>query len=350
MPSLPLLSVPKSYRPCIQNLLTDGPRIQDYWLTLFERHLETLARLQVDDRPFDQLPVWADFKHSYLNGLAMIQRQPDLRGKLTVLELTIFREEQFALHGIPDPFLDLKRRENEFAIRLFPEVLAEIDSTSPENRMELIARGLLAGNLFDMGSRAVVEAFESGTFDFRIARNKLRVRPWPIDHLDDWTNRLTITRYRQAIFFVDNAGPDILLGAIPLARELAGRGTRVVLAANTQPALNDITADELVALLPRLTALDTRLSELVSTDRIAVVSSGCGAPLIDLANLSEQCGDEASQSDLLILEGMGRAIESNFDARFSVDAIKVALIKDPMVAETIGVELLDPVFRFEPAP
>ena len=50
-----------------------------------------------------------------------------------------------------------------------------------------------------------------------------------------------------------------------------------------------------------------------------------------------------------MLEGMGRAIESNFDAVFSIDTIKIALIKDTMVAHVIGVELFEPVFRFEPA-
>ena len=350
MLSLPLLAEPQSYRPCIQNLVTDGPRVQDYWLTLFEHHLETLARLPIDGGRFDQLPVWPEFTKSYLDGLAALRRRPDLRGRLTVLELTIYREEQFAKHGITDPFTDLKQRENELALKLYPDVIAEIDAAPPASRLELLAQGLFAGNLFDMGSRAVVEAFESGTFDFRAARRKLKSRPWPIDHLDDWQARLATTSYRQALFFVDNAGPDIVLGAIPFARELAGRGVRVLLAANTRPALNDITAEELGALLPRLINLDTTLADLVRHNRVAIVASGCGSPLVDLADLSPECCRAAADCDLLILEGMGRAIESNFDARFNVDTLKLALIKDAMVAEVLHVNLLDPVFRFDPAP
>ena len=94
MPSLPLIAEPQSYRPCIQNLVTDGPRVQDYWLTLFEHHLETLARLPIDGGRFDQLTVWPEFSKTYLDGLAALRRRPDLRGRLTVLELTIYREEQ----------------------------------------------------------------------------------------------------------------------------------------------------------------------------------------------------------------------------------------------------------------
>ena len=50
---------------------------------------------------------------------------------------------------------------------------------------------------------------------------------------------------RRVIAFVDNAGADIVLGMLPLARELLRMGSEVVLAANTQPAINDITAGEL---------------------------------------------------------------------------------------------------------
>ena len=50
---------------------------------------------------------------------------------------------------------------------------------------------------------------------------------------------------RRVIAFVDNAGADIVLGMLPLARELLRMGSEVVLAANTQPAINDVTAAEL---------------------------------------------------------------------------------------------------------
>merc|ERR1719232_1552291 len=59
-------------------------------------------------------------------------------------------------------------------------------------------------------------------------------------------------RYQRAIIFVDNSGADIVLGMIPLARELLQRGTEVVLAANSLPALNDITASELRSLMKKV--------------------------------------------------------------------------------------------------
>ena len=230
-------------------------------------------------------------------------------------------------------------------------MLGDIDACPPDPRIERLIRGCVAGNLFDMGSKAAVDAFGDGCFDFFDARAKVRPRPWAVDQLDAWRQRLTQRRppYRQALVFVDNSGPDVVLGMLPLARELAGLGVHVVLAANSEPSLNDITAAELQALLATCGLSDKLIGEYVRTGQISVVASGCAAPLIDLACLSQECCRAAANSDLLIVEGMGRAIESNYDACFTVDTVKLALIKDRLVARVLGVNLFDPVFRFEPA-
>ncbi|MFH1419275.1 MAG: ARMT1-like domain-containing protein [Planctomycetota bacterium] len=351
MAVLPLIANPTSYRPCLQDLLADGPVVRNYWLDLFENHIDTLAALPLGEGTLRDHERWPDFRRDYLAGLADLRRNPALRGCLSVLELTRFREEQFAAQGFGDPFTDLKHRENKAALRMLGRVLGDIDDGPPSGRLERLVRGLFAGNIFDMGSKAVADAFQKDRFEFIASRDRIRARPWPVDHLDAWALRLRQRRhaYRQALFFVDNAGPDIVLGVLPLVRHLIRSDIRVVLAANTKPALNDITASELISLLEECRRIDPRLDECVRQAQVTVVASGCGEPLIDLTNLSLECCRAAEESDLLILEGMGRAIESNYDTRFTVDTIKLALIKDPMVAEIIGAKLFDPVFRFEPA-
>ncbi len=348
MAVLPLIAHPETYTPCLQDLLAAGPVIRDYWLDLFDNHLGTLAALPLGEGTLQDHERWDDFRLDYLAGLAALRRDPSLRGSLSVLELTRFREEQLAAQGFGDPFTDLKRRENQAALRMLEHVLGDIDDCAPSEQLERLARGLFAGNIFDMGSKAVAGAFKDGRFEFIASRDKIRARPWPVDHLDAWVLRLRQRpAYRQALFFVDNAGPDIVLGVLPLVRHFVKSGTRVVLAANTKPALNDITASELVPLLEECCKIDPFLDACIRRDEITVVASGCGEPLIDLTALSPECCSAAGESDLLILEGMGRAIESNFDTHFTVDTLKLALIKDPMVAEIIGVKLFDPVFRFD---
>ena len=61
---------------------------------------------------------------------------------------------------------------------------------------------------------------------------------------------------------------------LPFARELLKRGTTVVLAANSAPSINDITAAELEALLPAICRADGLLCKAVSSQRLQV-----GGPL-----------------------------------------------------------------------
>ncbi len=72
---------------------------------------------------------------------------------------------------------------------------------------------------------------------------------------------------------------------LPLARELLKRGTTVVVAANELPSINDMTAAELEALLPQICSSDALLCKAVSSQRLRVVSSGSGLPVIDLSQV-----------------------------------------------------------------
>lgn len=73
-----------------------------------------------------------------------------------------------------------------------------------------------------------------------------------------------------------------LAGMLPLARELTQRGTEVILAANSRPSINDITAPELVDVLNRAAALDCHLGRAVQEECLKVVPSGSDLPVIDL--------------------------------------------------------------------
>lgn len=72
-------------------------------------------------------------------------------------------------------------------------------------------------------------------------------RPFLIDDINLFIDNLRTRAkpYRRAVIFVDNSGADVVLGILPFARELLRLGTDVVLAANTDPAINDVTAAEL---------------------------------------------------------------------------------------------------------
>ncbi|GAA6079575.1 4'-phosphopantetheine phosphatase isoform X1, partial [Tachysurus ichikawai] len=81
-------------------------------------------------------------------------------------------------------------------------------------------------------------------------------RPWLVDAYNQWIERLKGPPHKCALFFVDNSGVDIILGVFPFVRELLIRGTEVVLASNSSPALNDVTNSELQIVTERIAAMD----------------------------------------------------------------------------------------------
>ena len=138
-------------------------------------------------------------------------------------------------------------------------------------------------------------------------------------------------RYAKACLFVDNAGSDVVLGMLVLARELLKAGTRVVLAANELPNINDVTADELALmftpLADRPSVEDAILRNAAAEGNLSVVSTGSDLPVIDLSDLSPDFVQSTSDCDLIVLEGMGRGIETNLLAQFRCDALNIGMIK-----------------------
>lgn len=52
-------------------------------------------------------------------------------------------------------------------------------------------------------------------------------------------------------------------------------------------------------------------------------------------------------ADLIVVEGMGRAIHTNFYAQFSCDSLKVAVLKNRWLARKLGGDMFSVVFKFE---
>lgn len=258
------------------------------------------------------------------------------------------------------------------------------------------------------------------------ARTTLSQRPWKIDHFDAFAEAWfradpgaaerpgpLHSAYRRVILFVDNAGADVVLGMLPLARELLRNGAEVVMAANTSPAINDVTAEELVALvahvaeldpviasaretaialqaawhgsippppgMPRRVASSDRLHLLVPAAETAagagaanthpatigkdvpeagmryttgpalfVVPSGSGSPCLDLRRVSDTLADATVGADLVVIEGMGRSVHTNYNTRLRCDCLKLAMIKNKHVAEMLcGGAVYDCVCRFD---
>ena len=347
---LPLLSDPAHYVACPWDL-GRMPEFRAYWLELFRNHFPRLMDQASRDGnrrlvPLERLEQARDDFNAYLDAIA---REPEKFGRLSIIEICKARERSLRRFDIDDPYRHAKQRENDTALKLLPDLLKQLEELSPSMRSETLVRGIFAGNIFDLGAVDTESRFRDQGVDFHAVRGELKGRPWLIDDFDQWAVRMDGQPYRGALLFVDNAGSDIVLGMIPFARELLRRGTEVIITANTSPSLNDVTCDELIDLLGQIAAWDVLLADSVASGRLKIVPSGNWLPLIDLSCVSRTLVEtiEAGKIDLLVVEGMGRAIESNLDARFNCDVLKIAMIKDKGVANVLGGTLYDLVFKFE---
>jgi Uncharacterized conserved protein len=132
-----------------------------------------------------------------------------------------------------------------------------------------------------------------GGLDFFRTRDSL-TRPWLIDDFDRLVESLNRRRHAKALFFIDNAGSDFMLGVLPMVRWLARRGTRVVIAANERPALNDMSIHDVRAWWPKILDTEPSFRDLP----IELASTGTGEPLIDLSAVSPELNRTAEGADL----------------------------------------------------
>jgi len=348
MSVFPLLAHPAEYLPCLEDLKAD-PSAREYWIGRFERHLKTLAALPHPSGRLETAPRFVEFRASYWKGLSRLRADPDSEERITVLTICEFRTRQLRRFGFADAFAELKRAQNDAAMAQLAGHLRRLDALP--DAMESLVRCLLAANINDFGSAEALARLNEDGDSLARAIERLPQRPWRFDQFDAVVARLSqlAAAGERLMLFVDNGGPEFVLAVIPTAREIARRGGSVCLAANSGPALNDVTDLEARSLLDRAAALDPILGEGWNNGRIQVVDSGCTEPLLDLSHVSVNCAAAALGCSGLMLMGMGRSIETNYHAAFRVDCVRLGLVKDEHVAGLLGVPLFEPICRLDPA-
>jgi type II pantothenate kinase len=354
--AFPLLADPANYIAC-QWDLEMHPEKRAHWIGLFRSHfasLEQQALAEAADRGESAsalMPKLAVARELFMTYLDQIEANPTCFGTLYIIQICYAREKALREAGIADPYRLAKAKENMAALKLLPALFAELDELPDPQRAEQVMRGTFAGNIYDLGATKTVELFKDGQpVDFHDVRQKLAPRPWLVDGLDAWKQKITGEKpYTAAVVFVDNAGCDVIMGMIPFVRDLLQRGIKVVLTSNSYPALNDVTHSELVPIINGIARWDKTIARALDENTLRVVPSGNGAPLIDLLVVGEELVDAVNELgvDLVVLEGMGRAIESNLNARFTCDSLNIAMIKDTGVASALGGNVYDLLCKFQ---
>ncbi len=358
-----LLADPAGYAVSDFDLIGDV-EARRYWLKLFEDHFaDTLSAAKV---AYGRSAAEAieSARRRFVETIALLRENPGPAdslipdrsdpaapaGRLGLVELCRLREKVLRDNGLGDSFRHIKQREDISAIESYPDVIDSVKLLPASQRWEHLIRSIFAGNIFDLGSTATM-GYARDRVDFAAVLERTKGRPWAVDDFDELaailpTGAASAAPWAKAVVFADNTGADFILGVIPFVRELAAHGTQIVLAANELPTLNDVTTDEAVKILSQLADLDDELASYISAGLFEVVSTGNGIPLIDLAEVSDELNCASKDADLVILEGMGRSVESNLNTEFTVDSIQLCLLKDPMVAARVGGEVFDCVCRY----
>ncbi|MFW6155576.1 MAG: ARMT1-like domain-containing protein [Planctomycetota bacterium] len=351
MSTFTLLRDPEAYRALDWDLTADESD-REQWLDLFEKVFEQItvhARKQYGRVAERQI---TEASEEFAEALEQIRRDPSSlpAGRLDLMELDKLRDGILRRHHLDDPFKDVKQAANARASEQYLDVARRFHELDVLERWEHLVRGVFAGNLYDLGSEATLDLADTPP-DFVASVENVKPRPWLVDDFDALAGDVEGAppmKWAKAVLFVDNAGSDFVLGVMPLARELVLAGTEVVLAANELASLNDMTADETVEVVERLAALDRDLKAMIDAQMVEVVSTGGTMPVLDLSDVSEELNAAAQGADLVLLEGMGRCVETNWNAQFTVDRLDLAMLKNALVAERIGGELYDCICRYGP--
>ncbi|KAF8101071.1 hypothetical protein N665_0210s0007 [Sinapis alba] len=356
MVPLPLIPIPieSNYRACTipYRFPSDNPRkatpTEISWIDLFSNSIPSFKERAESDTSVPDAPVRAEkFAERYAEILEDLKKDPESHGgPPDCILLCRIRELILRELGFRDIFKKVKDEENAKAISLFPEVVRLSDEIEDEGkRIESLVRGIFAGNIFDLGSAQLAEVFSKDGMSFLASCQNLVPRPWVIDDLDNFQARWLKKPWKKAVIFVDNSGADIILGILPFAREMLRQGMQVVLAANELPSINDVTYTELAEILSKLKDENGQLLG-VDISNLLIANSGNDLPVIDLSRVSQEVAYLSTDADLVILEGMGRGIETNLYAQFKCDSLKIGMVKHPEVAQFLGGRLYDCVIKY----
>ncbi|XP_024937354.1 pantothenate kinase 4 isoform X2 [Cephus cinctus] len=350
----PLLSDPSSYNPDTMDLAQDK-EARDYWLQCFEESVDKFVARAIHSQP--QSPTAKDraskLKEKYINRLHYLHLQPFAYGTLTVRTLLDTIEHCMKEFDFPDPYLHQKKIENENALKHLPDRISALDKLEGAEKIKALVLGVLSGNMFDWGAQEVVTLMETTNFGFKEAQEQIPGRPWLQDCLDDWINRLQEDRpHKCAAIFVDNSGVDIVLGILPFARDLLQRGTKVILCANSTPALNDVTYPELVVTLRDAAKVCRVIKKAIKENRLLAMETAQAGPCLDLSRLNlDLCLAMVQHKvDLVVIEGMGRSLHTNLYAKMKCECLKLAVVKNRWLALRLGGDMYAVICKYERPP
>jgi len=219
------------------------------------------------------------------------------------------------LVGQDDPYHGIKRRFNNLALKLYPELRKQI--LGSDDRLETAIRLAIAGNIIDFGVNASLNELdinkaisESLTADF--------------DSMQLQSFQDAIEQAEEILYLTDNAG-EIVFDRL-LIEQLPYEKVTVVVKA--VPVINDATMEDAVV---------AGLSRIVE-----VIDNGSDGPGTILEDCSPAFRGRFSTADLAIAKGQG-----NYETLSEVNKHIFFILKAkcPVIARDLGCEVGEMILR-----
>jgi len=231
----------------------------------------------------------------------------DLRQPAPALSQRVHRRLR-ALTGIADPYRDTKRRFNELALEILPELCAKVGTA--RDPLEAAVRLAIAGNVIDLGANGGLR--ES---DIKQSLSQSLSDPF-VGDLNSL--RTAISEAERILYLADNTG-EIVFDRLLVEQLPAGR---VTVAVRGAPVLNDATL------------ADARIAGLYQIAE--VIDNGSDAPGTILEDCSSAFRKRFEGADTIIAKGQG-----NFETLAGApgNIFFLLKVKCPVVAAHTGLEI-----------
>jgi len=223
--------------------------------------------------------------------------------------------------GNADPYREIKRKFNLFALQLYPALVSRIEMA--DDSFETAVRLSIAGNIIDPGA-------VSNVGQDLIRQTIEEVMHQPLDRSAVSELRAAVADAGEILYIADNAG-EIVFDSL-LIRQMPRE--RVTVMVKGSPIINDATMD------------DAEMVGLASM--VGIISSGSDAPGIILDECSPEAREKIERADLIIAKGQG-----NYETLSDLDKNIFFLLKAkcPVIARDIGCEIGSTVIvRRKPLP
>lgn len=191
--------------------------------------------------------------------------------------------------GKTDPFADLKKQSNAFALSIRDRISEQIAGAGDSLRAAI--HFAACANIIDYGAQ---HSFDAGQ-----AMAECVSQSFVVDDYSSLMDRLQNQKKPKILYLADNCGEIVFDGLV--IRELQNIGCEVTLAVRGAAIINDAVMDD--AITCGLTSI------------CRVIDNGTGCPGTPLAGCSDEFRKIFAAADIIVSKGMG-----NFETLSEIDA------------------------------